>query len=158
VSEPDQRKPDTILPAEVDHAATLARLHAELFVLAWDTESFKQFLTHPRCAALLACASRTGEIIGFVVAQSAADEMEILSLGVAKDSQRQGIGCRLLDALMRLARQREVHRLYLEVAAGNSAARGFYHRLGFEECGRRKGYYVRAGALAEDAILLSLTL
>ena len=151
-------KTQTILPAGVDDAAALARLHAPLFDPAWNTESFKRLLAHPGCAALLARSSRSGEVVGFVIAQSAADEMEILSLGVAREHQRQGIGRRLLEALFGLARQREVCRLYLEVGAGNSAARALYSRLGFAECGRRRGYYARAGAPAEDAIMLCLAL
>ena len=149
---------ETILAVGVADAAALARLHAELFEPAWDTGSFKQILTHPGCAALFARSSRTGKIVGFVIGRSAADEMEILSLGVARERQRQGIGRRLLEALIGVASRSEVRRLYLEAAAGNSAAIALYSRLGFEQCGRRRGYYARAGAPAEDAILLSLVL
>mgnify|MGYP001404481592 CR=1 FL=1 len=46
----------------------------------------------------------------------------------------------------------------LEVATGNAAALGLYKAMGFQEVGRRKGYYERPGAEAEDALTLALNL
>ncbi len=58
----------------------------------------------------------------------------------------------------RAARKAESRRLYLEVAADNVAALMLYQRLGFEEIGRRRGYYERVGRPSEDAVNLSLAL
>ena len=63
-----------------------------------------------------------------------------------------------MEAFSRAVRKAEARRLHLEVAATNAAALGLYKRLGFEEIGRRKGYYDRPGAPPEDAINLSLAL
>ena len=43
----------------------------------------------------------------------------------------------------------------LEVRGGNDAAMALYHKLGFCEVGRRKGYYAKGG---EDAVLMDLDL
>jgi ribosomal-protein-alanine N-acetyltransferase len=43
--------------------------------------------------------------------------------------------------------------MYLEVRESNTAARRLYASRGFEEMGRRRGYYKRP---AEDAIVLRL--
>ena len=43
----------------------------------------------------------------------------------------------------------------LEVRGGNDAAMALYHKLGFREVGRRKGYYAKGG---EDAVLMDLDL
>jgi ribosomal-protein-alanine N-acetyltransferase len=148
----------SILWAGIDQAEDLARLHAPLFDVAWDGASFARLLRHPGSPALVARVGSPPRIVGCIVGQVAADEAEILSLGVAKDWQRLGIARQLVAALGRAAKRAEARRLYLEVAEGNAAARALYSRLGFQEGGRRKGYYARAGAPAEDAINLWLAL
>ena len=46
-------------------------------------------------------------------------------------------------------------RAFLEVRPGNVEARRLYQGLGFQEVGRRRGYYVDTG---EDALLLEARL
>jgi Fur family ferric uptake transcriptional regulator len=145
------------------HAGELARLHASLFDVAWDAASFEELLANPGTLAFAAGPGVIGEDRaplrwGLIVGRVAADEAEILTLGVARELQRHGIGGRLVEKLCRAAGKRGAQRLYLEVAEGNSAARALYARLGFEEIDRRRGYYVHAGAPPEDAINLCLTL
>jgi len=148
----------SILWAGPEHAEELAKLHAGLFEKAWDAPSFLSLLAHPGSTAFLARVGTPAEIVGFILGQLAADEAEILTLGVRQDRQRHGIGRRLVEALGRAARKAEARRLFLEVGHGNAAALGLYNGLGFQEVGRRKGYYERAGAPAEDALTLALTL
>lgn len=148
----------SILWAGTDHAEELARLHAPLFGSEWNAASLMELLSHPGCTAFVARVGQPPQTAGFIVGQVAADEAEILTLGVCAGWQRRGIGRRLVEALGRAAGKAEARRLYLEVAASNAAALALYRRLGFEECGRRKGYYVRQGAPAEDAVNLALAL
>lgn len=148
----------SILWAGPDRAEELARLHAPLFSPEWDAASFKALLDHPGAIAFTARVGDTPETMAFIVGRLAADEAEILTLGVAASWQRQGIGRRLVEALGRAASKAEARRLYLEVAPDNLAALALYGRLGFKEVGRRKGYYERAGRPAVDAINLALAL
>jgi ribosomal-protein-alanine N-acetyltransferase len=148
----------SILWAEPEHAADLARLHGELFDQPWDEGSIAQLLRHPGSIAFLARLGGPPHAAGFIMSQLAADEAEILSLGVRKDHQRNGIGRRLVEAMARAARKAEARRLFLEVAGSNLAAIALYKGLGFAEIGRRKGYYVRPGAPPEDALMLALAL
>lgn len=148
----------SILWAGTEYAGELERLHAPLFSPAWDAASFKLLLDHPGSTAFTARAGEPLETIGFVVGRLVADEAEILTLGVCKTWQRRGVGRRLAEAFSRAVRKAEARRLHLEVAATNVAALGLYKRLGFEEIGRRKGYYDRPGTPPDDAINLSLVL
>jgi len=148
----------SILWAGPEHAGDLARLHAGLFEQAWDAASLGKLLEHPGSTAFLARIGQPAELAGFILGQVAADEAEILTLGVRKDHQRHGIARRLVDAMSRAAKKAEARRLHLEVGQNNVAALGLYQRLGFAEAGRRKGYYQRAGAAPEDALRLSLAL
>ncbi len=91
------------------------------------------------------------EVAGYAIAHAAADEGEILNLGVAPARRRQGIGAELVRAMMDALRARGARAVYLEVRDSNTAARALYERLGFREVGRRSRYYRRP---VEDAILL----
>ena len=147
----------------LQHAGELARLHASLFDEGWDAASFKEMLADPGALAFAAgpgvVSAEAGQPAwGFIVGRVAADEAEVLALGVARERQRLGIGRRLVEKLCRAAARRGAQRLYLEVAESNVAARALYARLGFKENGRRRGYYVRTDAPAEDAINLCLPL
>ncbi len=148
----------SILWATPEYAEAFAELHASLFQQAWDAASFRELLSHPGATSFLARAGSPPEVAGFIVGRLVADEAEILTLGVRKEWQRLGIGRQLVEALARAAKKADVHRLYLEVSVTNGPALLLYKRLGFEEAGRRKGYYERVGAPPEDAINLSLAL
>jgi ribosomal-protein-alanine N-acetyltransferase len=148
----------SILWASPEHAAELAQLHAGLFEKPWDADSFSRLLSHPGSTSFLARVGAPAQTVGFIVSQLAADEAEILTLGVRRDSQRHGIARRLVEALARAARKAEARRLFLEVGQSNAAALGLYKGLGFQQVGQRKGYYEHAGAPAEDALVLALAL
>jgi ribosomal-protein-alanine N-acetyltransferase len=149
----------SLLWAGPDQAADVARLHAELFSPAWSEDSVRALLDHPASTAFLAMVGGNPKTcVGFVMAQLAADEAEILSLGVAKDWQRKGIGKRLVEGVARAAQRAEAKKLFLEVAADNDAAMELYRRAGFLGTGLRRGYYERPGGVAVDAVTLALKL
>jgi len=142
-------------PERVDDIATL---HARLFDPPWDTDSIAQLVEHPAAAAFVAQVREPKSLAGFVIGQIAADEAEILSVGVAPEWQRRGIARNMIEGLVRAARRAEVKRLFLEVAADNTAAIRLYKGLGFEAVGRRKAYYRRPGGQPVDAVVLALAL
>ena len=148
----------SMLWAGSENAVELAELHRSLFAKPWDVAAFQGLLSHPGSTAFLARLGSPAEMAGFVVGQLAADEAEILSLGVRADRQRHGIGRKLVEALARAVKKAEARRLFLEVGAGNASALGLYRSLGFQEVGRRKGYYQHPGGSVEDALTLALNL
>ncbi|MCC7252239.1 ribosomal protein S18-alanine N-acetyltransferase [Hyphomicrobium sp.] len=149
----------SLLWAGPEHAAEIARLHGELFSPAWSEESVKALLDHPASTAFMAMVGGAPKTcVGFVLAQLAADEAEILTIGVAKDWQRKGIGRRLVEGVARAAQRAEAKKLYLEVAADNDAAMELYRRAGFLGTGLRRGYYARPGGAAVDAVTFALKL
>ena len=149
----------SLLWAGPDQAAEIARLHASLFSPAWSEESVRALLDHPASTAFMAMVGGVPKTcVGFVMAQLAADEAEILTIGVAKDWQRKGIGKRLVEGVARAAQRAEAKKLYLEVAADNDAAMELYRRAGFLGTGLRRGYYARPGGQAVDAVTLALKL
>ncbi|HEX4601181.1 MAG TPA: ribosomal protein S18-alanine N-acetyltransferase, partial [Gemmatimonadales bacterium] len=87
--------------------------------------------------------------------QWAADEGEILNLGVAPGHRRRGVGRALVEAMLARCGERGVTTVYLEVRESNSGARRLYETVGFHEVARRARYYQRP---VEDAVILRASL
>lgn len=148
----------SLLWAGPDQAATIAILHADLFNPAWSEDSIRALLDHPASTAFVAMFGTPKSCVGFVMAQLAADEAEILTIGVAKDWQRKGVGKRLVEGVARAAQRAEAKKLFLEVAADNDSAMELYRKAGFLGTGLRRGYYKRPDGAAVDAVTLALKL
>ena len=146
-----------IAPANTEHAASITRLHAHLFDVAWSESAIRQMLEDVHTVALIAHAN-SGEPIGFVIGRAVADEAEVLSIGVDPAWQRRGVGRLLVEALCDASVRAQAHRLYLEVAASNLPALRLYAALGGQKIGLRKAYYGRREKPAEDAINLVIPL
>ena len=100
---------------------------------------------------------RDGATIGYTVLMRAADEVHLLNLSIAADSQRRGYGSLLLERICELARAQGARLLFLEVRPSNAAGLRLYERHGFAQVGVRRDYYP-AHAGREDALILSLPL
>jgi [ribosomal protein S18]-alanine N-acetyltransferase len=157
MSNPRDLRHISVLWAGVDHAEDIAACHRPLFPEPWDTEAFERLLSNPVSTSLIARHGNPQTTVGFIVAQLAADEAEILTFGVAADWQRIGVGRKLIEGLVRAIKRAEAKRLLLEVAADNLAATVLYSRMGFKEVGRRQEYYQRPGGPAVDALQLALS-
>ncbi len=86
--------------------------------------------------------------------QVVADEAHVHNLAVVPEARRQGLARRLLALTLEIAAGKGARAVHLEVRAGNAAARALYRAMGFDEVGKRHGYY---SAPVEDAVLLSRT-
>ena len=69
-------------------------------------------------------------------------------------ARRRGIGAALVEAAALEAARLGATTLFLEVATDNPAALALYERSGFEQAGRRRGYYAREGQPPADALVL----
>lgn len=90
------------------------------------------------------------EVVGYAGLIAYDDEAHVATIGVTAGRQGEGIGARLLDALLAEADRRSPVVL-LEVRADNEVAQGLYRRRGFTEIGRRRGYYQPSGT---DAVVM----
>ena len=130
-------------PADLPGVTELA---GQVLPEAGDVSSLASFLS--AAAGRLWVASSGARVVGFLLAQRVAEELEILWMAVAPAEQREGLGRALLEAA---SAEPPPSFLFLEVREGNRSARAFYSALGFRVVGVRKRYY-RAG---EDAIRMS---
>lgn len=98
-----------------------------------------------------------GEIRGYAILMPAADESELLNIGVAAAQQRKGLGCAMLGAMLEIARSRNMRRVFLEVRPSNVAAIALYRSAGFSNIGVRRDYYRNADG-SEDALVMACEL
>lgn len=150
----------SLLWAAPERAGEVAELHGRLFPTAWNEGAMRALLEHPASTSLMAVTGQGAKknVVGFVIGQLAADEAEILSIGVAPEWQHAGLGKMLVEGLIRAARRGEAKRIFLEVAEDNARALSLYRGLGFAETGRRAKYYERRDQPAADALTFQLQL
>ena len=135
--------------ALADLPAVLAVEQAAYFS-PWAESHFRDSLRQDHeCWILVA----DGAFVGHGILSAAAHEGELLNLCIAPEAQGQGLGTRLLSHLLDRARARACDEVFLEVRDSNGAARRLYRRAGFQEIGRRRGYYPGPDG-AEDARVL----
>ncbi len=118
------------------------------FTDPWSLRDFRECVASD--IVFLVAAAPEG-VAGYVIAQDAADEGEILNLAVASARLRGGIGRALVEQVLAALAERGARQVFLEVRESNGAARALYASLRFEEVGRRSSYYRRP---VEDAIVL----
>lgn len=136
-----------IIEAGLAHAGVMAAVHGAAFPHEpWDEAAFVALLRQPGVMGFLDARG------GVLLVRVAADEAEVLTIGVA--ARRAGIGRGLMTAATARARAAGAKTLFLEVAVSNEAALGLYGALGFTAVGRRLNYY----ADGEEAVVLSLGL
>ncbi len=130
-------------------AGLLAALHAGCFRegARWDEAAMAALLGMPGCFAV-------ADLDGLALARVAADEAELLTLGVLPQARRRGAGSALLRAASGEAVRLGATRLFLEVAEGNAPARALYAQAGLVEVGRRRRYYPDG----DDALVLAMPL
>lgn len=137
--------------------ARIAELEHELFgVGAWSRDAVGQELDAPARTYLLAVDDADHTVIhGYAGFWYDGDDAELMTIGVERDCQRQGVATRLLAALIDQARAQGARRMLLEVRVDNAPALRLYERHGFRRMGLRKRYYQPEGV---DAYTMALDL
>ncbi|MEM7480235.1 MAG: ribosomal protein S18-alanine N-acetyltransferase [Acidobacteriota bacterium] len=128
-----------IVPAEVRHGSVLAELEAACFPNPWSESVLAGQLTCPGSLSLV--AHQVPDAVGYALLRTAADEGELLRIGVLPEHRSRGIADELLREGLRRLRKLGARLCHLEVREDNPAAIGLYRRHGFRSVGQRTGYY-----------------
>lgn len=134
--------------------AELAEMEVLCFPEAMVTWSEDDYAAHIKSQSGITISDDAG----FVIGQIAADQAEIITLGVLPEYRKKGHGTELIVSFELKARSKGAAEIFLEVSAQNSAALGLYKANNFESVGRRRKYYKNAQGLAVDAFILKKTL
>ena len=143
----------SLRPMTVGDLPAVMAIEAQAYSHPWSQGNFVDSLAAGHWAEVLEFEG----LIGYFVAMVGVDELHLLNLTVMPVVQQQGHGSALLEAVLAMARARDLGTVWLEVRASNALARALYARRGFVEVGVRRGYYP-ASSGREDAVVMSRAL
>ncbi|HET7223357.1 MAG TPA: ribosomal protein S18-alanine N-acetyltransferase [Rhodanobacteraceae bacterium] len=144
----------SLRPMAHEDISAVANIEAAAYEFPWSRGIFRSCLDNGHHCWVL---ERGRTIIGYGVLSVGAGEAHILNVCVAPLHQGHGHGAYLLKRMLDLARWHQAGRVFLEVRPSNQLAHAMYERAGFNEIGRRPGYYpARRGR--EDAIVMAMEL
>ena len=133
-----------LVSVSVADTAVLSALHTECFTDYWDETAMGEVLAMPGVIGWIAvdetCVDAPSPV-GLILCRHAADEAEILSIGVLAGWRGKGIGWQMLTRGLEEFRRLRLRRIFLEVSERNTSALTLYKRFGFTEVGRRARYY-----------------
>lgn len=107
----------------------------------------------------LLVAERHGELAGYIEVSpptplaSNAHVLEVRGLAVLPEHRGAGLGRRLLEAALELARARGARRMTLRVLGPNVVARRLYEAVGFEVEGVLRGEFRLEGEYVDDVLM-----
>jgi ribosomal-protein-alanine N-acetyltransferase len=126
------------------------------FSQPWSRAFFEKELGTP-FARLTVAVDESGsrpQLVGYSCRWRVTDEVHLLNVAVHPTRRGSGLGRTLVEAVIGEARTTRARTMFLEVRAGNVAARRLYRQLGFRDLGIRRGYY----GPGQDAIVMELRL
>jgi ribosomal protein S18 acetylase RimI-like enzyme len=105
----------------------------------WDARA--KWLDGSRAAGFLAIedSAACGVALGFID-ETNDSEAHLVSMWVAPEKRRFGVGRALVERVVEWARSRDVETVKLMVTSSNDAAIWFYSKLGFTNTGRTEPY------------------
>ena len=143
----------TLAPLTTDAIDPVFAIEQEAGDARWSRSQFEKELTLPISRFFVL---REGpNILGYGGYWKVGDEAQITNLAVHPGARRQGMGNRLLEHLLSLARSETCRHATLEVRSHNEAALALYRKAGFALQGRRPGAYTQP---PDDAILMEKAL
>ena len=144
--------------ATSQHISAMAKLHGQSFFHGWAETDFSAYILRPDInPTFVACTSK-GKVAGFMVLSIAGEECELLSISVDRKWRKKGVARALLQAGFDDLLSSPAQSMYLEVEEANGAAIALYRHFGFEEIGRRPGYYPQKDGSGATALVLRIHL
>jgi ribosomal-protein-alanine N-acetyltransferase len=127
------------------------RIERASFATPWPAYAYRQELETNRLAHYI--VARVGDdVAGFAGMWMMVDQAHVTTFAVDPGWRRQGIGARMVLALLRMAVTLGARQATLEVRLSNLPARRLYERFGFRPVGVRPHYYTDNG---EDALIMT---
>lgn len=151
----------TIRPFELSDLDSVCIIERRSFPDPWTRLEFK--LVHWRNPRGFLVAVKDGRVVGYAIAETVKHvepqtfrlrrRGHLLNIAVDPEFRHQGMGEALMKATIAHLQREGAENVWAEVRVSNSAARNFYSRMGFEEKGRKRWYYIN-----EDAVIMEKSL
>lgn len=145
----------TLRCAVPDDLDAIIAIEDASFAIPWSRDSYRhELISNPDACYLVVTATDDDTVLGFIGFHRLQDEAEVMNLAVRPESRGMGVAKLLLTGLIAWVKRLKIDRVFLEVRESHEVAIGLYRGFGFEEAGRRKGYYRDNG---ESALIFALT-
>ena len=138
-----------ITPMNRSHIDDVYAIEKDCVSIPWSKRAFEQELENK--LAIYVVAVEDGRVIGYGGMWHVVTEGHITNIAVHRDHRRRGIGDALVKALIKIAEEKEMIGLTLEVRKSNNAALTLYKNNGFRLEGIRPEYYEDN---REDALIM----
>lgn len=132
---------------DIDDVMTVEKLS---FTIPWSKDAFIEEVSKNKFAIYIT-AKVNGRVVGYAGMWKVCDEGHITNVAVHPEFRKHGIGRKLVENMVLVAKKEGIDRMTLEVRRSNIAAQTLYLKFGFKVEGCRKGYYSDNG---EDAIIM----
>lgn len=126
-----------------------AALEQECFSEPWSEQAFKDSLA---AGTVFFAVKHNADFAGYAGISVILDEGYITDVAVKNEFRRKGAASQLIGRIIRLATEKKLSFISLEVRCSNSAAQKLYEKFGFTVAGKRRGFY---RAPAEDAYIMT---
>jgi ribosomal-protein-alanine N-acetyltransferase len=93
--------------------------------------------------------------VGYIIFWLFGETIELHNIAIHGDFKREGGGSRMMDFLLKIAAEKKVEEIFLEVRKSNLEAIKFYKKYKFKKINRRENYFNNP---TEDALVLALYL
>ena len=120
--------------------ADIAAIEALCFHEPWSEQALT-LLTGDSAFGLALLHEETGQVLAYLGVLVALDEGQITNVATHPLWRRHGFADALLGALKKMAKERGLTLLSLEVRESNAAAIALYEKHGFFTAGRRPNFY-----------------
>ncbi|NVJ98762.1 MAG: ribosomal protein S18-alanine N-acetyltransferase [Alphaproteobacteria bacterium] len=136
----------------------LSKLHLSAFLpqgdAGWKAGDFRDIVEMQGVHVFV--AQQGEEPIGFGVIRLVCDEAELITIAVEPQRQKCGAGAAIIKKIISFLKALKAEKFFLEVREDNKAAIKLYEANGFENIGRRAGYYQTLSGSRKDALCFAL--
>ncbi|MDO4283128.1 MAG: ribosomal protein S18-alanine N-acetyltransferase [Clostridia bacterium] len=126
----------TITQMTSNDIAKVKELENEQDINILSENAMREDLSNPNYVYLI--AKNGQEPIGYIAISKVIDTIDILSIVVKKNYQKQGVATLLLQYILQ---KMDARKVMLEVRKSNIPAQKLYEKLGFQNISIRKKYY-----------------
>lgn len=144
-------KPSVVVTRmEKEDIEQVAEIEKQVFSMPWSKQGFSDALDQDTIFVVAKCQQK---VLGYCGMYCSFEEGEITNVAVSPESRKQGIGKKIISELLKMAQEKKITRIVLEVRVSNQPAIQLYETFGFQNIGIRKRFYEKP---REDAMIMVL--
>lgn len=135
-----------------EHLKQIKDILPKQFDEFWNANVLEKELENPLSDYIV--ATENGEVVGYAGLWQPIDEGHVTNIVIRKDKRGNHIGTQMLEEIIRIAKEKQLKCVTLEVNEHNEIAIRLYKKYNFIAVGKRSKYYNNQ----EDAIIMTLEL